>query len=183
MSAALLRHPSSPAAAISSIQVELSRSEANDLVITYTVHGECGKSDRLRIPTPLAAPSTQITDGLWEHTCFEAFLAQPDGTAYREFNFAPSGQWAIYDFSAYRVREEKPLPTAAPQISLQRDADRFTLRVVLAAELVPAAMQHAGITAVIETTDGAKQYWALAHPGERPDFHLREAFLLTLPAN
>ena len=28
-----------------------------------------------------------------------------------------------------------------------------------------------GLSAVIETTDGALSYWALAHPAEKPDFH------------
>ena len=28
-----------------------------------------------------------------------------------------------------------------------------------------------GLSAVIEETAGRKSYWALAHPGGRPDFH------------
>src|SRR5687767_9605876 len=38
-------------------------------------------------------------DELWLTTCFEAFL-RPAGTpSYREWNFAPSGNWAAYDFN------------------------------------------------------------------------------------
>ena len=38
-----------------------------------------------------------------------------------------------------------------------------------------------GLSAVIETIDGAISYWALAHPAEKPDFHHPDSFVLTLP--
>ena len=38
------------------------------------------------------------------------------------------------------------------------------------------------LSAVIEETDGAKSYWALAHPPGPPDFHHPDCFALTLPA-
>src|SRR5207253_6068780 len=41
-------------------------------------------------------------DDLWQTTCFEAFLRRPGEESYREWNFAPSGQWAAYDLAAYR---------------------------------------------------------------------------------
>jgi len=31
---------------------------------------------------------------------------------------------------------------------------------------------------VIRLDGGRAGHWALAHPGDRPDFHLREGFLL-----
>ena len=42
------------------------------------------------------------TDELWKATCFEAFLRETGSDAYQEWNFAPSGQWAAYDFTGYR---------------------------------------------------------------------------------
>jgi hypothetical protein len=36
------------------------------------------------------------------------------------------------------------------------------------------------ITAIIQTVDGNKTYWALAHPGLQKDYHLRESFILEL---
>ncbi len=39
---------------------------------------------------------------------------------------------------------------------------------------------HIGLSAVIEAADGTLSYWALTHPGERPDFHQRAAFTLRL---
>src|SRR5688500_9701615 len=39
---------------------------------------------------------------LWQTTCFETFLRAHGEEGYREWNFAPSGQWAAYDFTAHR---------------------------------------------------------------------------------
>lgn len=50
-------------------------------------------------------------DGLWQATCFEAFL-QPSGQdKYYEFNFALNPAWNAYEFSAYR-EPQPPTPTA-----------------------------------------------------------------------
>jgi hypothetical protein len=37
-----------------------------------------------------------------------------------------------------------------------------------------------GATAVVEYRDGTKDYWALAHKGEKPDFHVRESFVANI---
>jgi hypothetical protein len=73
---------------------------------------------------PAAAPA-QRTDELWLHTCFELFLLDPESGTYREFNFAPSGQWAAYSFEKYR-EERQPLEVAAPHI-LSTDPGQFAL--------------------------------------------------------
>src|SRR5690349_6874783 len=39
---------------------------------------------------------------LWRHTCFEVFVAIDGQASYHEFNFAPSHEWQIYAFRAYR---------------------------------------------------------------------------------
>jgi hypothetical protein len=41
-------------------------------------------------------------DQLWRTTCFEAFLRASGEDGYQEWNFAPSGDWAAYDFAGYR---------------------------------------------------------------------------------
>jgi hypothetical protein len=38
-------------------------------------------------------------------------------------------------------------------------------------ELAGAPTIHAGLAAVIEAADESLSYWALAHAGEKPDFH------------
>ncbi|MBS1145442.1 MAG: hypothetical protein H6R14_2848 [Proteobacteria bacterium] len=129
----------------------------------------------------LPAPQTPgAADGLWQHTCCEAFVAEA-GSAYREFNFSPSGQWACYRFTAYRERDEGFIPGTAPLIEYQLHPDGFELCATLPAALLPARDPLTiGLTAVIEHTDGRMQYWALTHGAAQPDFHLRQSFVLTL---
>jgi len=49
-------------------------------------------------------------------------------------------------------------------------------------EIAEAAAVQAGMAAVIETDDGYLSYWALAHGGERPDFHDPSTFALRVAA-
>ena len=145
------------------------------LILSYDARGEPGG---LRIPAPLPSGAA---DGLWQHTCCEAFVAAVDGPEYREFNLSPSGQWAAYRFIAYRERDAAFLPLAGPQLDFQRHAAGFRLTARIAAELLPAANTFdIGLSTVIEAADGGKSYWALAHAAAQPDFHLRQSFTLTL---
>lgn len=144
---------------------------------------EAGAS--LLLPPTLADASEVAgpTDGLWQHSCAELFIALPGAPAYLEYNFAPSGQWAAYAFSAYRQRQEVPLP--APRIQCRRTAAELLLEAVLPVADLPAPFAQAaqwqlGLTAVVESTAGALSYWALHHPGERPDFHHRGGMIATL---
>ncbi|WP_262422764.1 hypothetical protein [Brevundimonas denitrificans] len=61
-----------------------------------------------------------------------------------------------------------PLEQPAPIIVTRQTPET----VVLTADVVlpPDADGRIGLTAVIETLDGATSYWALAHPAEKPDF-------------
>jgi len=132
---------------------------------------------RLRVP-PLATPGR--VEGLWRHTCFEAFIQGADAPAYREFNFAPSGQWQAYAFTDYR--QGGPLASApAPQMD-RADADAtLTLVCQLPAVALPPGRQlRLGLTAVIEAADASLSYWSLCHPPGKPDFHHVQNFFFTL---
>lgn len=132
----------------------------------------------LRIP-PRAGPG--MADGLWRHTCCEAFVATVDAAEYREFNLSPCGRWAAYRFGSYRERDAGWQPPAAPAIVVRRDGEALELAATLPALLLPerAALDLA-LTVVAEDRSGTLSYWALAHAGERPDFHLRASFSLRL---
>ena len=165
-------HPATPCAAVDSIVVTVAFDPAGHLRLTYVLASDLS---RLRLPAAAARPGP--ADGLWRHTCFEAFVGPDDAPDYREFNFAPSGHWAAYAFSAERVRATAP--TIAPRITCQRDAHTLTLEALL--PLPPSsAPLRLGLSAVIETADGALSYWALAHPAPRPDFHQRAGWTLRL---
>ena len=117
-------------------------------------------------------------DNLWKHTCFEAFFAKPDSEQYWELNVAPSGHWNLYQFDAYRSggREE-------PEASHRQRPGNTMIRCCcgISLNLAPwwtePRLPELAITAVLETSTGALSYWALQHPGDKPDFHDRRSFL------
>lgn len=135
--------------------------------------------DPALLQLPERRPAAAV-DGLWRHTCCEAFVMAGDGPGYREFNFSPSFCWAAYRFASYRKRDEGWLPPAAPIIEFARLPDGFALTATVPAALLPAGPLHAGLTAVIETADGEQTYWALAHAAQQPDFHLAGSFTLPI---
>ncbi len=134
---------------------------------------------QLRWPDPAPA---RHTDGLWQHTCCEAFIAPKNGTNYREFNFSPSGAWAIYDFTAYREGSAAAMPAEGPTITQSPLPDgQHLLQADIPAHLLPSGTPlQVGLTTVLEHADGSKSYWALRHAGPQPDFHLRDSFCLNL---
>ena len=106
---------------------------------------------------------------------------RPDGEkGYTEWNFAPSGQWAAYDFGGYRENRADADVARPPYVRME---DNFTWWALGATIAVDAEKQwDLGLSAVIEEKDGAKSYWALAHSvGDKPDFHSPDCFAARLP--
>jgi hypothetical protein len=173
-------HPASPCKAIRRIFATARRPAAASLELRFQLEGSL---DAVVIPG-LASPVR--TDGLWQHTCFEAFVGRDDSMAYCEFNLAPSSAWAAYRFSAYREGMRNIEGQVAPAMSLQRNGESMLVEVLI--ELAPDSglVEHdplrCGLAAVIEHIDGSLSYWALAHLGARPDFHAPEGLVLALCA-
>lgn len=165
----LLPHPGSPDLGVSALEVSLQR-DAASLQLNWCLRGDM---QRLSLPAP---GEPRRADRLWEHSCFELFAAA--APAYREFNVAPDGAWAVYDFSAYRQPLVGPAVELAPRVSQDyRPLQwRFTMQLPLAA--IPAGTRRLGLSAVLESLEGERAYWALAHHGETPDFHDPEVFIL-----
>jgi hypothetical protein len=180
----LTRHPASPGG----VELQLTAWVARELrgsapgwSLRYELRGETAE---LRIPEPL--PPSQA-DGLWQHTCFEAFVALRSEPAYREFNFSPSGQWAIYAFSEERMRDltaEAALQHMPPVITWNSTPAGCALQAWLPAAAWPepstARPLQMGLSAVTQRLDGSVCHWALHHPRPQPDFHHRESFVLTV---
>lgn len=129
--------------------------------------------DILKLPPPSRC---NRQDGLWCHTCFEAFLAHPDG--YLEVNASPSSQWAVYAFSGYRAGMRDQASTT-PAVRLTRTPASLTLDANFE---IPEGLVigKIGLAAVIEERDGRRSYWALRHPPGAPDFHHPDCFALEL---
>jgi hypothetical protein len=133
-------------------------------------------AERFVIPKPT---ESERADELWKTTCFEAFLRPLGEESYREWNFAPSTQWASYEFASYRGGMTPAEIDAPPYIRME---DNMTWWAVGATIAVPADTNwELGLSAVLEEKDGTKSYWALAHPAEKPDFHDPGCFAAHLP--
>ncbi len=114
-SAELLPHPASACDAIRRFGASVEfAAPPDELRMSFRIEGAI---ERLRLPGP---GSALRADGLWHHSCFEAFLGTDADDSYHEFNFAPSGDWAAYRFAARREGRQSPgMP--APRMEFRRD--------------------------------------------------------------
>lgn len=152
--------------------------EAGVLALAYRVEGDVR---RLSIP-PRRLP--RRTDYLWQHTCFEAFVSANGQPEYWEFNFSPSGEWAVYSFRRYRDGGPLQDPQFLPGIAVDRTEDHFDVHAKIQLHRLPAALHNSrlrlGLSAVIEQENGIVSYWALNHPPGKADFHHSDAFALEI---
>lgn len=137
-------------------------------LLTYTVE------DAGRLVVPRMA-DRERADNLWQDTCFELFVRRQGGPEYFEFNFSPSRRWAAYAFKGYRDGMTPYPIDVAPLIEGSSHGDRYVLRVQLSS--LPRGMTVAGISAVLSEEGQITSYWALNHPGPRPDFHHPAGFV------
>jgi hypothetical protein len=168
-------HPASPDNGVSAIRVDVNPM-GRRLKLQYHLAGDIA---RLRIPE---SREPERADGLWRHTCFEAFLRRSGSTEYLEYNFSPSGAWAAYRFSAYREGMTPLVEGAAPVISCQVADGSLEVAVTLDLGWLhePVDTLCLGLTAVIEDRAQVLSYWALRHVSEKPDFHRAETFVAAL---
>jgi hypothetical protein len=160
------------------IDLEISVAAEDALRLRYFVDGDV---QRIVLPPP-AHP--RAADGLWRHTCFEAFVAGEGSGAYCEFNFSPSTQWAVYGFTGYREGMAPLEHVLPPKVTASITDDRIALEALVSRETLLALpggpALRLGLAAVIEHSDGGLSYWALTHRADKPDFHDPGSFVLRL---
>ena len=167
-------HPQTPSEAIQGIDVVVGGAAGGNLTLAFALEGDLSA---LRIPEPRPSRRGQ---GLWRHTCCEVFVMAGQGPGYREFNFSPSGEWAVYAFRGYREGGELDVEPA-PGIAVQRKGDRLELYAQIRADILPPGRPlRLALSAVVEDADGTLSYWALRHLPGKPDFHHTDAFALQL---
>ncbi len=173
----LRRHPSTRPETVRAIGVLVRRSASAELQMTFRLDGDI---PRIRVSSP---GTPRFATQLWRHTCFEAFIAVEGQPAYHEFNFAPSGEWAVYAFSGYRDGGPLANEMIRPQIAVRSNASRLELDALVGLDRLsavhPRASLRIGLSAVIEASNGLS-YWALRHPASKPDFHDADGFALVL---
>lgn len=163
-------------AGVDALWVDVGVGTAGRLRLSYRLKGNISS---LRIPALQTAPGP--ADGLWQHTCFEAFLAPKQEERYQEFNFSPSGQWQTYEFLRYRERLQTPEQALLPKLNCRGEARGLCLTAELPGNtLKPGQNYCLGLSTVLELENGELTYWALTHPADKPDFHHRDGFILTL---
>ena len=163
-------HPQTPSPVVHNIDVVTGMAPGGSLKVTF---GLTGDMPGLRIPDQ--RPPRRGSD-LWRHTCFELFVMADVGPGYREFNFSPSGEWAVYDFRRYRDGGELGIEFK-PGILVRKSMNRLELDAeIFSDHLPPAPVIRVGMSAVVEDAEGGLSYWALQHPPGKPDFHHPDAF-------
>lgn len=168
----LIAHPALPPRCVSRVQVRWRFLRSDELILRWRIDG----AQNVVLP-PLADGSR--ADDLWQTTCFELFLDFGDG-AYREFNFSPSGQWAAYDFTAYRERSGNAEIAVDPVVKAERGHSVIAGEVRLPVAALGGA-RKAALCTVIEEEGDVVSFWANAHGNaEKPDFHDRSCFVIDL---
>ncbi len=153
--------------------------QRNLFSIHYTLTGNLGE---IFLPPSVTNPARK--DELWRTTCFELFIAVKDSPQYWEFNMSPSGDWNVYVMDAYRqvnMREETRIQRL--QFKVQNDTQCFSLEAALDLNAINIGENsiEAGISTIICSNNRMESYWALVHRLAKPDFHLRDSFVLEYP--
>jgi hypothetical protein len=159
----------------------------------------------LVLPRELLPAQRQRKPELWRKTCFELFVAHPSPAqsaargasvadtpwdeAYLEMNLSPVGHWNLYAFDSTRTGMREVSDVRQP-LGLVDDFNSETRRRWVGeivsdgsgelARFLAAGPLVIGATAVLEYSSGEREYWALAHSGLKPDFHLRDSFVIWL---
>ena len=160
-----------------SIQIER---QQQLLTLYYLVKGDLSS-----IVLPPQVPYPIRKDALWKHTCLEAFLSWEQEPFYWEFNFSPSGDWNCYYFDDYRNNQTtemrmRTLVRETPHLTNAMYSEKVTIDLSLILPKIMPQKFTLAISAVIEGIDQTMHYWALTHKVQKPDFHLRESFILTI---
>jgi hypothetical protein len=170
-------HAPTPPETVHAVGVHVRRSASAELQLTFRLDGDIR---RIRVSSP-GVP--RFAKELWRHTCFEAFIRMEGQSAYHEFNFAPSGEWAVYTFSGYRNGGPVADEMMRPHIAVRSTDNQLELdtrvRLESLSAIHPRAVLRIGLAAVIEASDGLS-YWALCHPADKPDFHHADGFALLI---
>jgi hypothetical protein len=175
---ALVRHPDTPCAAVSAIEVYVARGKGGNLLLHYYITGSANA-----VTPAFPSPATRRrADELWLHTCLEAFIMPDGGEAYWELNLAPTWDWQAYALSGYRAGRHPEGGIEAPSTEGRYGHGTWEMRThwMLAGTVPNDVPWRLGLAAVIEETGGAISYWALRHAPDKPDFHHPDAFALDI---
>lgn len=127
-------------------------------------------------------------NGLWETTCFEAFIKNSNYTPYLEFNFAPSGHWNAFIFSDYREAMREFTGIKKMHVELKSNDGELSLNCNLVMKRPKGFLESdfaekkikMGISAILHLKNDNKLSYALNHPLLKVDFHHEDGFIYKL---
>lgn len=154
-------HPDCQSGPITSVTADLAPTP-NGCIAEFRLQGDISA-----IKVPLGAVPVR-EDFLWKTTCFEIFWQPDQGSWYREFNLSPSSKWACYDFDDFRLNSRDG-PVKAIAVASAHCDNELVLRADIVSELADPAM--VALNAIVEDLEGNIQFWALAFPDGKPEFH------------
>lgn len=157
----LVLHSECASGPITSVSADLGPA-AEGCTAEFRLHGD---TSAIKIPAQ-ATPVRE--DFLWKTTCFEIFWQPDGGQWYREFNLSPSSKWACYDFDDFRLNSRDGAVEAIA-VASSHSAEELVLRASIASELRDPA--QVALNAIVEDLEGNIQFWALAFPDGKPEFH------------
>lgn len=170
----LVAHPASPPSPGVAVLASAAL-DARGLVLRFSVRA----APHLVAAAP-RSPRPGRRDRLWEHTCCEAFVGTAAGDAYLELNLSPSEDWALWAFDGYRAGM-RAAACEAPRMRVLRMPRELRVDAIVDAVAVEGFLGPppyvVGLSTVVEEQDGRRSYFALAHAGERPDFHARASWM------
>ena len=167
-SLSLITHPSASSPHVRSLDASIERRGALTFELRFVVEGHI---TRLRVPALL---TPKRADNLWRHTCFEAFLRKPGGTAYCELNSSPSREWAAYRFDSYRAGMTPVELPPPPSINTVNASDLLEVTALVDVSGLSSTLSsgdlQVGLCGVVEDDEGRLSYWALRHPARQARF-------------
>src|SRR2546426_6101761 len=129
--AVLTAHPSTAGDVVRGLAVRVLIEEPGILRLGYSLDADLS---RVRVPSSRAGSRT---DGLWRHTCYEAFVAPADAAGYCELNFSPSLDWAINRRSEEHTSELQSPCNLVCRLLLEKKKTSTHLRAVADISSVP----------------------------------------------
>ena len=176
-------------------------SSSTDLALSVSASSKClgqdqwvlnfwivGDLNEIKLPLPISGPvrpgQLNRKDELWKSTCFEAFFSSIGKSEYLEINANTSGFWNAYVFDSYRSGM-RPLEGISLIHSKFEFKDCRTVQAQFTFSLESPLRNFfsqkldLSYTSVIEDKNGGITHWAIRHCGQKPDFHLRESFVLS----
>ncbi len=119
--------------------------------------------------------------GLWESTCFECFIKNPNGESYYEFNFSPDGHWNCFYFEIPGKDLIECNNIALPTTESNLDDENFRFSIEINTESMKDGFWSSkemefGLTTVIEDERNNLSFWAIEHHDDRPNFHNFSSF-------